>query len=453
MSQAAREAGIQALRSGDAKTALQHLAEAVRQNPQDVQAYGYLGAAYGQLNMPERAVECLTRATALAPQSAALWFNLGVAQEKAGKRAEAVASLRQALKADPSYDRARQALSRLGEDAGAPAPPAGAPAPGTPAPAAPAPTGAPTIVGDFVLPGASPSAPGPSGPPGAPPAYPPSSPTLQPGQWSPPAAGGPPGGAPGYGAPGGTAPGYGVPPPPTPPPPPSAGPPGGMRPLGEGTPPAAPPAPGPGGPPGGMQPLGDWAPPPGAASPWQPAPGQPAAGPGGPPAESRAAGPEPYVGTFDAAEGISQKEFLGRCYLAGMGMGVWWGLLGAGATFIRSMSLPGSEWGRLLPVILTVCLMTVALGALLYGLIGLLGGSTDDAETTCGNAGMALGLLTAVLAFFVGASFTIYGAALGAFGGFWVSRALGKALGGNINEMRQTVFVVAGGGRVAMMPR
>ncbi len=455
MSQA-RDAGIEALRSGDAKAALQHLAQAVKENPQDVQAIAYLGTAYGQLNMPEQAAQCLARAVALAPQSAPIRFNLGAALERAGKPEQARACYQEALKLDSSHQRAAQALARLGG------------APGASPAAPPTPAAGPAMAGDFLLPGAEPSpapgpAPSPYGPP--PPAAgsqygtpPPASPYGAP----PPASGGAPAPAPGYPmaspmAPPPAAPGYvspggpaapGAYPAPPPPPAPS-GPPGGMQPLGEWTPPPqAAPA---GGPPGGMQPLGEWTPPPGSQgglAGYQTAP--PRTSEYGPPPApvTRVAG-DTFVGAARADEGVSRKDFLGQCYLAGMGMGVWWGLAGGVGVFLRSMSMPGSMWSRALPIILAICAMQVALGALLYGLIGLLGGNSEDAEGTCSNAGMALGVLTAIAGIMGGMTFTFYGAAIGGFAGFWVSRMLGKALGGNINEMQANVFVVAGAHGVA----
>ena len=91
MSDTARDAGIQALKTGDAQAAVDHLTQAVEQNPQDGTAYGYLGAAYGQLNMTEKSVECLKKASNLIPTSAPLRFNLATALKQAGARDEAVA--------------------------------------------------------------------------------------------------------------------------------------------------------------------------------------------------------------------------------------------------------------------------------------------------------------------------------------------------------------------------
>src|SRR5947199_6313539 len=110
-----RDAGIAALKSGDLQSAAKHLEEAVRESPDDAQAHGYLGTAYAQLGDSGKALQALGEASRLAPSSAPLRYNLGMAQERAGKGPEALESYRQALKLDGSYERARQALVRLGE--------------------------------------------------------------------------------------------------------------------------------------------------------------------------------------------------------------------------------------------------------------------------------------------------------------------------------------------------
>lgn len=111
----ARECGILSLRSGDLPSALEHLREAVRADPEDVEAYAYLGVAYGRLEMLPEAVDCLTDAVRLAPGSAPLRYNLGRALEQLGKPGEARAAYEEALALDAGYERARGALLRLAD--------------------------------------------------------------------------------------------------------------------------------------------------------------------------------------------------------------------------------------------------------------------------------------------------------------------------------------------------
>lgn len=148
---------------------------------------------------------------------------------------------------------------------------------------------------------------------------------------------------------------------------------------------------------------------------------------------------------------MSRSAQLGHCYLAGMGMGVWWGLVGAIFTFIKATTdMMSSDFSRLLPLIFTMCVMNVALGAILYGLIGLAGGATEDAEAACGNFGLALGIVCALVSAFLTQKVFMFVGVPAVVGSIWISRKLGQSLGIRINEMQTSVFVVAGPGGVAM---
>lgn len=418
MPNAALEAGLAALKVGDARAASEHLARAVQQDPQDAQAHAYLGAAYGQLQMAEQAIQHLTRATQLAPHSAAFHFNLGVILAGVGRCSEAAAALRQALAADPGYDRARQALERLGESApAAPPSPASAPAAAT-APAAPAAPPSGPGVGEFILPGSEPTA-----MPVAASAY---APTIVPSSPQAPTI-------PDHAWPGGPLP------PPGPPAPPVPGPPGGRQPLGDWTPPAPAPE---------LQMGANWsAPPPeeGGLANWQAAPPRPTT-------QIEHTGTGAVIARAEAPErSLSRQEKLGHCYLKGMGMGVWWGVIGAVILFMYSLLNPASQLVKVLPVVFTACLMSVAFGTLIYGVIGMIGGSTDDAETTCGNLGIALGILTALVLMPTMLGFLTMGAPM--LGGcIWVSRQMGKSLGISINEMNASFFVVGTARGVTITP-
>ncbi len=156
------------------------------------------------------------------------------------------------------------------------------------------------------------------------------------------------------------------------------------------------------------------------------------------------------MAAVDAPElAMTKGEQNGHCYLAGMGMGVWWGLAVAVYAFLLFMLVTSaSQLGRMMPLILTVCAMGLALGPVLYAIIGLIGANTEDAETTCGNFGITLGILCAPVCFLAAPHpYVGFPAALGSV---WVSRALGRALGCKINEWQSTTFVVAGPAGVAM---
>ena len=419
-----KDLGVQALRNGDLTGAVSFLTLAAQKAPNDPSIFGYLGAAYGQLRMPEQAVQHLSQAVRLAPQSAPLRYNLAQAQEMLGQQAAALESYRQTLNLESTHAKAQAAVARL--------------APGE-APMAPATGG---DVGGFVLPGAGSAAaapaanspygavpniyaqPAPSNSPyGAVPNIynqpvanprpaPPSEPTL---------IGAAPGGpvaAPVPGLP--PVPGASYAPPPTP-----------------------------AGPPGGMQPLGDWAPPPGSAppaaeEPWRPAPPRPA----------NVSQPDSQVTVVSAPErALPQSWKTGHAYLAGMGSGLWWGLLGAILIFLTSLLMPKSELGERMGVVVMLCAMSLAFGALIYGLIGIWGANSDDPETLCGNCGAALGVVAAlVIVPNVGLMMSAYTVGAPLIGPIWIARAFGRGLGRRIAEMDASMTVVHGPGGVMVTP-
>ena len=160
------------------------------------------------------------------------------------------------------------------------------------------------------------------------------------------------------------------------------------------------------------------------------------------------------IATAEAPERmLSDKDQLGHCYLCGMTVGVWWGLIGAVVFFLCAMvSIRATDFGRAMPAIIAGCLMCIAFGTLLYGLVGMAGAKSDDAETLCGNVGMGIGILTAavlLLPFMVILGYMSFALL---FGAIWASRAMGRAVGGNIAEMQGSIFVVAHGGKVAITP-
>lgn len=474
MADTARDAGVQALKNDDARGAVEHLTRAVTENPNDAQAYAYLGTAYGKLKMPDKAAECLQQAVRLAPQAVQLRFNLGMALELAGKRAEAVDSYRQALALDGGYDRARQALARLGASADSPA----APAP-SPAPAPPATTSMYGAVPNIYGPPPAAAATGKPKPPAPAPMTPPPAPGGPPaaglGEF---AMGGPPAAPPAGGPPPAAASPYGPPPNIYGPSPQKAAP---------APPPPAPPGyiPPPPGPPPGYGPSG-YAPPGGAGAPAAPAveapPGtvhcpccsqfsrigmicefcsQPLPPPpkpvSAPPPVTEDAPERGVVATLQNPEReLDRSAMQGNCYLAGMGMGLWWGLIGAVVIVLSSLlQLRNSEVGRFLPVLAAICLMFVAGGSLVYGIIGMIGGGSEEPENLCSNLGIGLGLLTGLTVVpmalsWMGMSPFGVGGLFGLFSCVWVTRQMAKALGANINEWQSTVCVVSSGSGVVM---
>ncbi len=108
-----RDNGYEALQRGDTALAISLLEQAALLEPNDFMTQLYLGAAYGQANRHDEAVNSITRAVQIDPSSAAARFNLGIALEHAGWPNEAITVFQQALVLQPDYPKATEALARL----------------------------------------------------------------------------------------------------------------------------------------------------------------------------------------------------------------------------------------------------------------------------------------------------------------------------------------------------
>ena len=108
-----RDEGLAALQRGDFHTAAMQLEAATGQDPNDFQAYLYLGGVYHQLQRYADAARALTRASELQPANAQARYNLGVAQEQSGDLQAAQNSFEQALQLQSDYPIADEALNRV----------------------------------------------------------------------------------------------------------------------------------------------------------------------------------------------------------------------------------------------------------------------------------------------------------------------------------------------------
>ena len=199
-----------------------------------------------------------------------------------------------------------------------------------------------------------------------------------------------------------------------------------------------------------MQPLGDWTPP----------PPQPGGGYGPPPgttvhAQTMNTRGAAMVATAEAeGASMSRSGLMGHSCLIGMGLGVWWGLIGALVTFLMSMAtMPASRLSHQLPIVLTMCVMWLALGTLLYGLVGIFCGTSDDPESLGNTLGIALGIVTVLFLTPMMLSFILYGGLPTFVGTIWASRMFGKSVGGRVAEFSSSTFIVAGAGGVALTRR
>jgi Flp pilus assembly protein TadD len=107
------EKGMQALRSKDYEAAVKAFEEATFSDPDDSQAFSYLGAAYTAAGRYNAAIGAFKKATDLKPLDAKLHYNLGQAYEVADVPQEAYHEYCRALRLDPSYTLAWQACTAL----------------------------------------------------------------------------------------------------------------------------------------------------------------------------------------------------------------------------------------------------------------------------------------------------------------------------------------------------
>lgn len=105
--------GIQAFRMGNFEQAVEQFELATKYDPENPQAFSFLGAAYAEQGRYNSAIGALKRATEIKPEDPVGHYNLGQAYEVAGVPMEAWFEYKRALKIDPGYGLARGALGAL----------------------------------------------------------------------------------------------------------------------------------------------------------------------------------------------------------------------------------------------------------------------------------------------------------------------------------------------------
>lgn len=100
---------------GEADQAIRAGQDAIDLAPQSAQFRVMVGGLLNRVGRFADAEHHLTLAVKLAPQSPDALFQLGVARHYLGKRDEAIAAFRQALRSNGNYRPAREALEQLGE--------------------------------------------------------------------------------------------------------------------------------------------------------------------------------------------------------------------------------------------------------------------------------------------------------------------------------------------------
>lgn len=89
-----------------------------KREPQDADAWFFLGIIHGQLGVMAQSEYCSRKATQLAPNSHAAWDNLGLALMHQGKRPEAARCFTRALEINPQDEQAHNNLGTLLRDQG-----------------------------------------------------------------------------------------------------------------------------------------------------------------------------------------------------------------------------------------------------------------------------------------------------------------------------------------------
>lgn len=110
---AIRQTATQLMQAGRFQEAVVQLQQAAGLDPESVETFGYLGAAYARLKNFESARRAFGRAVQLNPGSAKARFNLGTAHQMAGDTDSARVCYESAVNLDPNYQQAQDALAKL----------------------------------------------------------------------------------------------------------------------------------------------------------------------------------------------------------------------------------------------------------------------------------------------------------------------------------------------------
>lgn len=105
--------GLECLKARKLDDAVRHLEDATTQQPENHQAFNFLGVAYAQKGLYNRAVGAFLTAIQIQPNVASLHYNLGVTYQSQGLKDQAVQEFQQALMIDPKYFKAEDAIRAL----------------------------------------------------------------------------------------------------------------------------------------------------------------------------------------------------------------------------------------------------------------------------------------------------------------------------------------------------
>ena len=99
--------GMSLANDSDIEREIEELKQAIRINPDDVDALGNLGHALIKAGMYKEAIEACEQVIRINPDVADAHYNLGVAYGKLGMHIEAIEAYRQAIRINPDDTRYR----------------------------------------------------------------------------------------------------------------------------------------------------------------------------------------------------------------------------------------------------------------------------------------------------------------------------------------------------------
>ena len=104
---------MDAYKAGDIDKAIEELEATTHLSPNNYKAFCYLGAAYAAKQRYNAAVGAFKTAEQIAPGIASIHYNIAQAYEADGLDSEAEYEYEEALRINPNYTLAKQALRKL----------------------------------------------------------------------------------------------------------------------------------------------------------------------------------------------------------------------------------------------------------------------------------------------------------------------------------------------------
>ncbi|HEX2988125.1 MAG TPA: tetratricopeptide repeat protein [Chloroflexota bacterium] len=107
-----KEEGLRLIKAGEYDEAARILDQVVETDPQDAQAFLYLGVAYAEGGKKAESIAAFEQCVSVKPSTRG-HYNLGLAYESVERLGEAMTQFENAARLDPSYQPALEAIERL----------------------------------------------------------------------------------------------------------------------------------------------------------------------------------------------------------------------------------------------------------------------------------------------------------------------------------------------------